>query len=254
MMMSEMAGSWYSDAGQRLNEDAVTLLVHQDGDKSLVLGCVADGVGGNGHGDLASAYIIEQMNSWFDDRKSDLCSANARDITMAMYDQVMSVHNSLVRINEIKGINAGSTLSLMVITKGRYVILHVGDSRIYLYNNKEVTQLTKDQTQAQRERDLGHTNDSIDAAKERILLQAMGIGTIRPQVYEGLLPEEYQVLLCSDGLSNLLEPADIAEILDQNKTCKANLKDLSEISRRRGEKDNISALLITRRRKEADNA
>jgi len=254
MIMSEMMGTCYNDAGRRLNEDAMTLQVHRQGDVSLVLGCIADGVGGNGNGDLASNYIIEQMEDWFLYKKEDLCRFDTQEITMALYDQVMFIHNSLAKINELKGSKAGSTLTVLIIFKGRFVILHVGDSRAYLYDQSVVTQITKDQTQGQRERDRGIEPLHIAASKERMLLQAMGIGTIRPQVYEGRLPEEYQIVLCSDGLSNLLEPADIEEALNQRKTCKEKLKDLTMKSRQRGEKDNISAVLIARRRKEAENA
>lgn len=250
-MISELLGACYTDAGGKLNEDAMLLQVHEIDDKNIVLGCIADGVGGCGNGDLASQYLIEQIGEWFAEKKDDLCRCDKQEITMMMYDQVMMSHEGLKKINQLKGMSAGSTLTMLLLYQGSYIILHVGDSRAYLYSDGHCVQITKDQTAGQRERDIGI--EKVDKEKDRILLQAMGIGSIKPQVYEGKLPESYHILLCSDGLSNKLQMADFS-ILTERGSCKEKLTRLTRLSRNREERDNISSILIEKRMKEKKNA
>ena len=78
-------------------------------------------------------------------------------------------------------------------------------------------------------------------------MQCMGTGNISPKLYTGVLPENFDILLCSDGLSNKLNEVDIKKMLKKSNSCSAALNRMIETSRQRGEEDNITGILIRRR-------
>lgn len=251
-MRVKYTGAACQDAGNRNNEDTYLVREFKGSDRRIFFYAVADGVGGLGNGDLASGFIIDQLSSWFDAKKEWLGqNLSSSDITMSLYDVIIDIHNALKLICQKKEISCASTLTCAMILKDEYIILQVGDSRAYLYENSVCRQLTKDQTRAQQERDKGTSETLITPKMERTVLQSVGVGKIRPEVFTGKLQVEFQMILCSDGLSNLLGEKDFAlccsrkDLLGEEK-----LQEMIQLARNRGEKDNITGIHLERCRAE----
>ena len=75
----------------------------------------------------------------------------------------------------------------------------------------------------------------------------MGDKEIEPEIYVGMLPDNFDFLICSDGLSNTMSEVDIKRALKKNASCSTTLTRMFRMARERGEKDNITGILIRRR-------
>lgn len=152
------------------------------------------------------------------------------------------------RQNGFDGI--GTTFSGILFIDDKYVIVHVGDTRVYYIGNK-LTQLTTDQTFIAREISRGTlTVEQAKTDKRRnLLLQCVGASkVVEPQVLSGKA-EKGAYMLCSDGFRHVISDKEIFESLNPvnllNKNAMhSNAKYLIEQVKNRGERDNISVALI----------
>ncbi len=241
------SGSEYTDSGLKNNDDSSLFMAYTNKKEFLLFLAVADGVGGLKNGDLASGFIIDQLKVWFEEEKKHLLELNLQEATLLIYDKVIEIHKALLVINEEKEITSGSTLTAALLFKKDFLVLHIGDSRAYLYDGKACRQITKDQTEGQLMRDQGiFREEEINHAMEKTIIQCVGQRRINPLIYTGPLPEIYQFLVCSDGLSNLFSELDFADQLGVETSGKTKLKTMAAIVRQRGEKDNITGVLASR--------
>ena len=237
-------GAVFTDAGKKNNEDNKLL---RSADR-LFIAIIADGVGGLEAGEVASGYTVKEISLWFDRMKEELKSLEILDIKAEMMRLIQRVHESLLSIAYETGKAFGSTLTFALIKNHEYVIAQVGDSRAYLYDGNKVMCLTVDQTVAEVERFNGVRIKGVkESRKEHTLLQALGSKSVDPVFYTGTLPKEYQLLVCSDGLSNTLTNNAIKEVLDKDLPCKDTLMALTALSRNNGEGDNITSVMLRRK-------
>lgn len=231
-----------NDSGEKANQDSAYVGNIDD----IFFAVVADGVGGLDGGDMASSFITKWAAVWWDDISPEIKEYTLEELQDAMVDFTMTVNSELVAVCRERGIQAGSTLTLMVMGKKKYNIVQVGDSRAYMYDGSWVSQMTKDQTVAEYEKETGNTIDYVsEERKEHTLMQCMGINEeIEPVVYTGSVPENCNILLCSDGLSNTLKEIDIKRELQKNISRQDVLSNLTALARTRGETDNITSILI----------
>lgn len=244
-------GAAHTDPGGKANEDSFLLMKHKSEKDMILLACIADGVGGMEAGRLASSFIRESFAEWFEIEKGSLIGKGFEELTEKIYKKLMEIHEALKVFERERNIRCGSTVTLALLMKNKFLIIHVGDSRAYICMQGNIRQITKDQTVAQMERDMGRSrseDDIVNKRKESTLLQCMGVGRLVPQVYEGELQKEYALLLCSDGLTNTLEKEDIREELEKSDVyaVKQHLINLTLLARERKEKDNITSILIKR--------
>lgn len=232
------------DAGERNNEDSAYLKLDNSG---VLVAVIADGVGGLNNGEIASRYITKAIEKWFDDTLAEIKKMQIEEVLCEMKHLTYRCHEELLAISEEKEISIGSTLTFILLGKSKYGIIQVGDSRAYLYSKNFVTQITKDQTVAEYEKETGETIDRVPKErKEHVLMQCMGMGEINPVTETGNLPENFDLLLCSDGLSNTLTNGDIQKELKKRKSCTTTLNNLINLARSREEEDNITGILIRR--------
>ena len=242
----------FTDIGPKYknNEDSHLLLQHRVENDMIIFGGIADGIGGLGNGNIASSFVIESLREWFILEKEKFILMDAKNVTNELYEKVLEIHEALKIFQKEKAIDCGTTLTAILIRRDEYIIIHVGDSRVYALENEEIKMITKDQTLAQLNRDRGEEKDL--GIQERIkmestLLQCIGKNNVVPKIYVGAFFENYAVLLCSDGLSNTLTVGEIKEEIEKERRSeKERLSILAAMARKKGEKDNISALLIRR--------
>lgn len=223
---------------QRENNEDAFLLMPDSG-----LFALSDGMGGAAAGEIASRYFIETVQSVFgapshssgQDRKS------VKD-AFSLSNQRMREHAA--RYPEDKGM--GCTGDILVWHGAAYVIGHVGDSRVYLLRNGVLRQLTRDHTLVQLQVDKG----MLTAAEARnhpgrnILVRAIGTDpAVSCDILQGTAIDGDIFLLCSDGLTDMLDDNAI-----QASLCSANSPDdkadsLVSAALAAGGRDNVTVVL-----------
>ncbi|MGW4488639.1 PP2C family protein-serine/threonine phosphatase [Amycolatopsis sp. NPDC004368] len=199
-----------SDTGRRrsINEDSVYA--------SGRLLAVADGIGGQPYGEVASATAVGVLASLDGELRSlDLTSI---DLQSTLADGVRRVGERLAEVAEqdpaTRGM--GTTLTTLLFDGTRFAAAHIGDSRGYLLRDGELHRLTRDHTLVQALVEDGRISqaDAIDHPRRSLLMKALqSTGSGDPDVWEFIPAEGDRLLLCSDGLTaGAGEPA-IAETL-----------------------------------------
>jgi len=180
---------------------------------------VADGIGGHGGGEVASAVVIDAMAHyafetmpWVQGRSE--CSSE--ELGQGLRDALWSAQQRMRRVAQRKGISRdlGTTITMAYVAWPNLHLVHVGDSRAYLFRNDALFRLTRDHTLAQRLVD-GRAMTEEQARHSHlshVLVNAVGGRTddLEIEVEHVLLSVDDQLLLCSDGLYDMVSDAEIA--------------------------------------------
>jgi protein phosphatase len=206
---------------------------------------VADGMGGHSAGEVASAIAIEELTAlrgrgpWenetaaTDDLKQAILRANRRIREMAARDR---------RLNGM-----GTTLVALLEDGDMVHVANVGDSRGYLLRQGELSQVTVDHSLVQELVDDGRLSpeDAERHPQRSVITRALGID---PEVEFDLFTYKLQVgdrlLLCSDGLSDVVEPAQIRKVLLRVPSAQRAARELVSVANANGGPDNITVIVV----------
>ena len=256
MVVMNYFGCGISDKGikRSVNQDSIWLQISETNNKGqIALAVVCDGIGGLEQGEVASSTAIEAFSDWYSNTLPEIISDLSDGSLQVEWMRLISDINArLMQYGKEQGIRLGTTMTAMFIFGGRYMIAQVGDSRAYCIND-EVTQITEDHTFYTRELKAGRMNRNqllLDPRKNRIT-RGVGIAdTVQPDFYFGTVgPEECVWMLCSDGLRHkitndefrdAIRPENINDCHELQTICEHLVNEVKE----RGEKDNISVILI----------
>ncbi|MGJ0425049.1 PP2C family protein-serine/threonine phosphatase [Methylocystis sp.] len=237
-----IAGAIRTDVGcvRRLNEDSVAFIASagRDDRDYGALALVADGMGGHAAGEVASALALEVVRRVYyslDKIPSEALRAAFDAANRAIFDYA-------ARHPDCAGM--GTTCTALGVRDSLLWLAHVGDSRAYLMRDGRLIQLSDDQTlHAQLVRDgVMSPEDAGKGAGSNVILQALGTRLdVEPTIWtEGLpLRQGDIIVLCTDGLTNLVSDARIAEAVSKNPPPVA-CRLLIDAARRGGGHDNIS--------------
>jgi protein phosphatase len=212
---------------------------------------VADGMGGHAAGELASSTtvaIIAQMDS--NKEKLDDLDKKLTDIPNVITKELK---NAISKDSSRAGM--GTTLTTAVIQGDSLKISHVGDSRAYLIRNKKIIRLTKDQTYIQSLIDNNEiTEGEAKTHPQRsLLLQAIdGITESIPVITTTEIFENDKIILCSDGLTNVVTDEEILEIVNQFDYVGA-VSALIEKALENGGPDNITVVVADLQKEKYEN-
>jgi len=198
---------------------------------------VADGMGGHAAGELASATAVSVISS-FDKNISQ--KPNDSEIINEISSKIKNSINK-----DLSRQGMGTTASLVKLNEETIDLTHVGDSRIYLIRNKKMKQLTKDQTYIQTLIDSGEISEqeSKNHPQKSLLLQAIdGSKNLVPQTEKFTIQEGDKLLLCSDGLTNVVSDKEILEIVNKYDYV-GSVSALIEKSLELGGPDNITVIV-----------
>lgn len=226
------------------NEDSVAF------DEATRTAVLADGMGGYNAGEIASgmatAFIKSELSRWLSEAGE---GANAREIRRAME---ICVDNANLSIYNAANTNAhyagmGTTLVAGVFSGDKVLIGHIGDSRCYRLRRGDLVQITKDHSLLQEQIDAGLVSlaQAANSTIKNLVTRALGVEeSVLLEVNEHQVQPDDIYLMCSDGLSDMVDDAAIARIvsLDTDLASKADL--LVETANDRGGRDNISVLLV----------
>ncbi len=242
-----------TDIGNAREANQDSLLVrHAETPAGEVLLCVVcDGMGGLSKGELASATVVRAFSDWFDRELSARGGAFDLRSTAAQWEAALdNANRTLSMYGEKHQIHLGTTFSGILFVGGRYLLCHVGDSRIY-HIDRHVRQLTEDQTLVGREVRAGRLTkeQARHDARRSVLLQCVGASaSVKPQMIAGKAKAGVY-LLCSDGLCHETTAREMSEALAPDalrdrRAMHGSARRLIDLVKSRGETDNISALLV----------
>ena len=202
---------------------------------------VADGMGGHQAGDFASSYSVKK----FLESVSLSLQKNPHKI---FADAIRYANRELIEKSkenpELKGM--GTTMVALTIIGDKAYVANVGDSRLYLME-EVLTQITIDHSLVQEMIKIGElTKESARLHPDKnIITRAVGAGKdINADYFEFSLTKESILLMCSDGLSNMVEDDQIAALLKSAKTPEKVGKKFIETANHNGGKDNIAVIVI----------
>ena len=202
---------------------------------------VADGMGGHQAGDFASSYSVKK----FLESVSLSLQKNPHKI---FEDAIRYANRELIekaKANpELKGM--GTTLVALTIIGDKAYVANVGDSRLYCME-EILTQITVDHSLVQEMIRIGELTkeDARLHPDKNIITRAVGAGRdIRADFFEFTLTKESILLMCSDGLSNMVDDTQLAILLKSAQTPEKIGKKLIETANKNGGKDNIAVIVI----------
>jgi len=210
----------------------------------LGLFAVADGMGGHQAGETASNLALRELERFL---RSCLNHYPDAGILLAQGVQEANrlVHRMSLNYPNFKGM--GTTLSCVLIRGKILHLAHVGDSRIYLFRQGGVAQLTEDHSLVQQLLKNGGINgeEARHHPYRHILTRALGVGAaVEVDTARLLLQPQDRLLLCTDGLSGLLTDQDLIGIIYRNAELEQSTRLLVELALERGGHDNITVILV----------
>lgn len=221
------------------NEDA--LLVREPS-----LFAVADGMGGYAAGEIASRSTIKAFEAATYSLRHEQEEQNIRKVMLEAFDKA-NTHVFKMAVSNESYSGMGTTMTALYLPgDGHGYCCHVGDSRLYLFRNDKLEQLTHDHTLVADLKEQGKITDeeAFVHPQRNILLQALGVEeTVNADFFSFRLQEGDRLLLCSDGLSDMLRAAEISRIIGCADPEQAADK-LLEQSLDNGGRDNVSLILI----------
>ncbi|MDQ2697642.1 MAG: protein phosphatase 2C domain-containing protein [Actinomycetota bacterium] len=174
---------------------------------------VADGMGGHAGGDVASSLAISRLEDL--DRTYGSTAEAERALRDAISDAAVDLVDTVTRRPELAGM--GTTVSALIMVDDYAVIAHIGDSRIYLYRDGALTQITTDHTFVQRLVDSGRITpeEARYHPRRSVLMRVLGDMDTDPEVDTFIMPTQPgdRWLLCSDGLSGVVDDPHTAKAM-----------------------------------------
>jgi len=213
-------------------------------------GMVADGVGGHHGGETASRAAIETIAEYVKETMNAFYTADENDenaFFATLQDAAELCHRSVIERAEATGQpTAATTLTLFVAVWPSLYILHVGDSRLYLFRQGRVQQLTRDQTMAQDLVDLGALPKAAAAQSPlaHVLTSAMGASETSPDVTRVDLHRGDALLLCTDGLTKHVSDDRISERMRTMTSAEQVVRALVDDALAGGGTDNVTVLVV----------
>lgn len=203
---------------------------------------VADGMGGHAYGEVASALVIEALTE-ADEQVAGGAAPLAvlGEVTATV---VRRIGEQVEQRTELRGM--GATMTAMCFDGGDFVIAHIGDSRAYVLREDELRPLTRDHTLVRVMVDEGKLTEQEAAVHPRrsVLFRALQVGADpTPDLGAFDARQGDRFLVCSDGLTDVLDEEHVGELLRERSELDAAAEALIEAANANGGPDNITVVL-----------
>ncbi len=237
------------------NQDSVLVKHATYKSNEILMAIICDGMGGLSKGEVASATVIHRFDEWFS--KELLSELNELDMNVIGGKWVLMLKELNIQIQDYGQKNnekLGTTFTGILFINDKFVVVHIGDTRLYKITTDVAKQITEDHTFVAREVQRGNLTPEeakIDKRKN-MLLQCVGASTtIEPQIVLGNV-EKGIYMLCSDGFRHKITNNEMCKFFDPNKLrsrrkIAKNCSKLISLNKKRQERDNISAIVIKSR-------
>lgn len=228
---------------REINEDNFNVLAGYSGIPVSFI--IADGMGGHNSGEIASKMAVDFVSSFlleFPDKFSD--DSNIQDSIVEVIEMANSKVFAASNENEATA-GMGTTLILAVICNKKLYIGHVGDSRVYLLREGMCEQLTTDHSFIEELIRKGSISrkQAENHPRKHVITRAIGCSEeIEVDTYSCNIKEKDFYLLCTDGLTNMLNDNEICEIVESSEDIEQICKTLVDKANEKGGEDNITVI------------
>ena len=213
---------------------------------------VADGMGGHNAGDYASKYTVETMRK---EIERSFEKSPVRILEKAITAANDHIRQKAREDETLSGM--GTTVVAAICLNEKYLeVANVGDSRLYVVNDRKIEQITRDHSLVEEMVRMG----GIDRESARshpdknIITRAIGAkDTVDVDFFHVELEPGDMVLMCSDGLTNMLEDEEIHMIMESQESVEEKAEELVKAANNNGGKDNITVLIIEPFANEVEN-
>lgn len=240
-----------TDVGQARSMNQDSLLVSENNDKGLNLYILADGMGGYKGGEIASKVAVTAVEKYITE-KFDSISKDKESILDLIDDSIdfanSAIYEESEQDEELQ--DMGTTLEVLLIYKNKVYIGHIGDSRIYRIRKNRMKKITTDHSYVEKLIQDGEITreEAYNHPKKNLLIKALGTDKVaQPDLLYTMLNKNDVLLMCSDGLTNMIREDDILDTI----LSKEALEDTTEIlvnkANEAGGLDNISVIVIDNR-------
>ncbi|MBO5179209.1 MAG: Stp1/IreP family PP2C-type Ser/Thr phosphatase [Clostridia bacterium] len=238
-----------TDVGKERNKNEDIILIPKNSD-DVQLFVLADGMGGAAAGEIASNLAVSACKEFFENN-IERAQNDPYEICEVMRESILAANEKVLEmsINNEKYYGMGTTLIALYVCKNKIYIGHIGDSRVYRIRKNIIRQLTKDHSFVQELVNSGTITkqEAKNHPRKNVLTKVIGYEeNIQPDIItKGFLKDDV-ILMCSDGLTNMVEEKDIYEIIAKNTSdvCKMT-KTLVDEANQAGGLDNISVITIS---------
>ncbi|HAV91406.1 MULTISPECIES: Stp1/IreP family PP2C-type Ser/Thr phosphatase [Eubacterium] len=203
---------------------------------------VADGMGGHKAGDVASRYTVTQFVSHIKEN-------NGRNPISIIDDAILKANEELIELantnEDFDGM--GTTLVVCSYIDKSLFIANIGDSRLYLINKEKIKQITRDHSYVEEMVSNGEISRSNARLHEKknIITRAVGASMdVISDIFEISYHHGDIILMCTDGLSNMVDDETIKDIVLNHQDLELATKKLVDEANKNGGKDNISVLIV----------
>lgn len=217
-------------------------------DTELPLFIVADGMGGHKAGEVASNMAVEIVKDFFIEKKEEL-KKNKVDILKFIRSAVEKantiIYKKSIENDEFHGM--GTTITMAYIFENKLYIGHVGDSRAYLLRNNKFIQITEDHSLVAEMVKKGSISEEEAECHPQRNIITRAIGTDDEVITDIIVEDIYKddiLLLCTDGLTNMMNDDEIKEILINKIDLQKNCNSLVKKANRLGGIDNVTVIAI----------
>ncbi len=227
------------------NEDSHFVKAEND----LALLVVADGMGGHQAGDVASSLAVSAAETFWNNLNHN-AALNPEEARQAVYDMIIEA-NKLVILeasNSPSKRGMGTTFTAGLLCGNHLTIGHVGDSRAYMINKRNIKQLTKDHSLLEKLIDSGEVKpeEAKIHPQRHVLTRAIGIDEdLEIDIFEQQLEKETALLFCTDGLTNLVSDDEILSSCLEQPDPQILVESFIDLAKKRGGHDNITVIVAS---------
>jgi serine/threonine protein phosphatase PrpC len=248
----QIVSSGLSDVGRvrTNNEDSFRIV------EALNLYILSDGMGGEAHGEVASAMAVDVINKYCETEKEDSGATVLDEVPATISSQTRRLKNAVAQANfqifqsaqknpEQRGM--GATITALWLKDTLMSIAHVGDSRAYLLRSGNLQQLTNDHSLVaeQVRRGLITPQQAEESEMQSVLLRALGAHPeVEIDVDEVEIIPRDVLLLCSDGLTRMVTEPEIAGALQAEMVPSAAAQRLIALANENGGVDNVTVIVV----------
>ena len=231
-----------TDVGQKrkMNQDYVFVSENPVGNLPNLF-VVADGMGGHNAGDYASSHAVQTL---VDEIRRDADFNPIKVIRHAIETANTEILERSRREEHLRGM--GTTIVVCTVVGHYAYVANVGDSRLYVIQG-EIHQVTKDHSLVQEMVRMGEIKpeEARNHPDKNIITRAVGVSEkVKIDIFERQLRAGEYIILCSDGLTNMLEDEEIGRILKTPGTIEERAERLIDAANQNGGRDNIAVILI----------
>ncbi len=234
-----------TDRGKQRENNEDCCIARQVGEYTVLI--LADGMGGHKGGETASSKAVETVFSYLHKKlKKNLI---AGQIMMMLSDALEKANNEIYTLSQ-KDENLGgmgTTAEVCIISKDTAYIAHIGDSRVYkVMPHGEIKRLTKDHSLVEYMVETGSiTREEAELHPQKnVIMRALGVSPeINADIFHEKLDKGDRLLLCSDGLSNMIDEETIASVLKCALSPQEGAQKLVALANEAGGADNITVII-----------